>query len=204
MRAELAPVVGCSALMPPNTNVPVIKSSRRQELLARLRGEQTLNRLRRLGLKAPGPLLLASRVHIDPGFAWAITIGANVRIAHDVRIIAHDAAVKHLTGYTEVLPVVIGDNCYIGAGAIVLPGTTVGNGAVIGAGSIVRGAIGPGVVAAGNPARPLGEASKLRERHRALQATTQCFEWRAGRTATRREMAAMGDALAQDGRIYVL
>lgn len=190
--------------MPPNTNVPVIKLSRRQELLARLRGEQTLTRLRRLGLKASGPLLLSSRVHIDPGFAWAITIGANVRIAHDVRIIAHDAAVKHLTGYTEVLPVVIGDDCYVGAGAIVLPGSTVGEGAVIGAGSIVRGEIEAGVVAAGNPARALGEASKLRERHVELQGAARCFEWRAGQPATADEIARMGAALAQDGRIYVL
>jgi carbonic anhydrase/acetyltransferase-like protein (isoleucine patch superfamily) len=190
--------------MPPDSNVPVGKSSPRQELLARLRGEQTLKRLRRLGLNAPGPVLIASRVHIDPGFAWAITIGANVRIAHDVRIIAHDAAVKHLTGYTEVLPVVIGDDCYIGAGAIVLPGSTVGAGAVIGAGSIVRGAIGEGVVAAGNPARSIGPAGELRERHGELQGKTQRFQWCAGDRAGTREMAAMRDALAHDGRIYVL
>jgi maltose O-acetyltransferase len=190
--------------MPPNRSVPVLKSSRRQELLARLRGEQTLDRLRRLGLNAPGPILLASRVHIDPGFAWAITIGANVRIAHDVRVVAHDAAVKHLTGYTEVLPVVIGDGCYIGAGTIVLPGSTVGDGAVIGAGSVVRGAIPDGVVAAGNPARSIGPASELRERHEELQGQTQRFQWRARNGATPQEMATMREALARDGRIYVL
>jgi maltose O-acetyltransferase len=181
-----------------------MRSSRWQELLARLRGEQTLARLRRLGLNAPGPLLLAARVHIDPGFAWAITIGSNVRIAHDVRILAHDAAVKHLTGYTEVLPVVIGDNCYIGAGAILLPGTSLGDGAVIGAGSVVRGEIQDGVVAVGNPARALGEARQLRARHEQLQQMTPCFEWRASKHATSGEVAAMREALASDGRIYVL
>jgi maltose O-acetyltransferase len=190
--------------MPPNRSVPVIKSSRRREFLARVRGEQTLKRLRRLGLNAPGPVLIASRVHIDPGFAWAITIGANVRIAHDARIIAHDAAVKHLTGYTEVLPVVVGDDCYIGAGALVLPGSTVGAGAVIGAGAVVRGAIPEGVVAAGNPARSVGPAGELRERHEELQGQLQCFEWRACHGATTQEVAVMREALARDGRIYVL
>jgi acetyltransferase-like isoleucine patch superfamily enzyme len=190
--------------MTPYTSVPLTKSSPRQELLARLRGEQTLRRLRRLGLNARGPILLASRVHVDPGFAWAVTIGANVRIAHDVRIIAHDAAVKHLTGRTEVLPVVIGDGCYIGAGALLLPGTTVGDRAVIGAGSVVRGVIEPDVVAAGNPARAIGPASELRERHKQLQERSQSFDWRAGEGASAEEIAAMREALARDGRIYVL
>jgi maltose O-acetyltransferase len=190
--------------MAPNTLVPIIKVSRRQRLLARLRGEQTLEQLRHKGLKVRGPILIAARVHIDPAFAWAITIGANVRIAHDARIIAHDAAVKHLTGYTEVRPVVIGNDCYIGAGAIVLPGTTIGDGAVIGAGAIVRGQIPEGVVAAGNPARALGMASQLRERHEDMQAQMRCFEWRAGQIATSATDAAMRDALTRDGRIYVL
>ncbi|HEV7529604.1 MAG TPA: acyltransferase [Solirubrobacteraceae bacterium] len=193
-----------STLMAPNTVVPVITLSRRERLLARLRGELTLAQLRRNGLKAPGPILLASRVHIDPAFAWAITIGSNVRIAHDVRIIAHDAAIKHLTGYTEVRPVVIGDSCYIGAGAIVLPGTTIGDGAVIGAGAVVRGEITEGVIAAGNPARALGLASQLRQRHEEMQTSASCFEWRAGQQKASESTTAMQDAIARDGRIYVL
>jgi carbonic anhydrase/acetyltransferase-like protein (isoleucine patch superfamily) len=189
--------------MAPTTAVPVSKLSRGKELLARLRGEQTLERMRRAGLHAPGPLLVSARVHIDPAFAWAITIGANVRIAHDVRIIAHDAAVKHLTGYTEVLPVVIGDGCYIGAGAIVLPGTTIGEGAVIGAGSLVRGQIPAGAVAVGNPVRIVGEADELRDRHLRMQSGTKRFERRPSDGLTADELAAMRDALARDGRIYV-
>ena len=176
----------------------------RQRVLARLRGEVTLEQLRRNGLTAPGPVLLSARVHIDAGFAWAITIGANVRIAHDVRIIAHDAAIKHLTGYTEVRPVVIGDDCYIGAGAIVLPGSTIGRGAVIGAGAIVRGDLGEGVIAAGNPARALDLVSHLRERHETLQTQMSCFEWRAENGIVPETVAAMTEALKRDGRIYVL
>jgi len=48
----------------------------------------------------------------------------------------------------------IGSDVWIGGGAIILPGVTIGDGAVIGAGSVVTRNVGPGVIAAGNPARP--------------------------------------------------
>ena len=50
-------------------------------------------------------------------------------------------------------PVRIGKNCWIGAGAILLPGVTVGENSVIGAGSVVTGSIPAHSLAAGNPCR---------------------------------------------------
>ena len=55
------------------------------------------------------------------------------------------------------LPVHIGDNVWIGAGAITLTGDTVGDSAVLGAGSVVTKDMPGGVVAAGNPCRVLRE-----------------------------------------------
>ncbi|SAY46906.1 sugar O-acetyltransferase [Komagataeibacter rhaeticus] len=52
-------------------------------------------------------------------------------------------------------PVTIGRNVWIGGGAIILPGITIGDHAIIGAGSIVTRDVPSGVTAAGNPARPL-------------------------------------------------
>jgi maltose O-acetyltransferase len=173
---------------------------RRRELIARLRGQQTLQRARKAGLRAPGPLHLGTNVNIDQRFAWAISIGAHTRIAHDVRIIAHDAAMKTLTGYTEVASVVIGERCYIGAGAIVLPGASIGDGAVIGAGSIVRGAIPAGTVAVGNPAKVIADVDAFRARHEQLQTTLVRFEQHP---TAEHERDAMRDALAEHGRIYV-
>lgn len=51
-------------------------------------------------------------------------------------------------------PVRIGSDVWIGGGAIILPGVTIGDGAVIGAGSVVTRDVAPGVIVAGNPARP--------------------------------------------------
>ena len=50
-------------------------------------------------------------------------------------------------------PVTLCNNVWIGAGAIVLPGVTVGENAVVGAGSVVTHDVPPDTVVAGNPAR---------------------------------------------------
>ena len=60
-------------------------------------------------------------------------------------------------GYQYNASVRIGKNCWIGAGAIILPGITIGDNVVIGAGSVVTKDIPSNVVAVGNPCRILRE-----------------------------------------------
>lgn len=55
------------------------------------------------------------------------------------------------------MPVHIGRNVWIGAGAVILPGVSIGDDVVIGAGSVVTKDIPSGVVAVGNPCRVLRE-----------------------------------------------
>ena len=57
-------------------------------------------------------------------------------------------------------PVHIGKNCWIGAGALILPGVTIGDNVVIGAGSVVTKDIPSNVIAVGNPCRVLRELSE--------------------------------------------
>lgn len=57
-------------------------------------------------------------------------------------------------------PVHIGKNCWIGAGAIIVPGITIGDNVVVGAGSVVVKDLPSGVVAVGNPCRVLREINE--------------------------------------------
>ncbi len=66
-------------------------------------------------------------------------------------------------GYQYNAPVHIGQNCWIGAGAIILPGITIGSNVVIGAGSVVTKDLPSNVVAVGNPCkilRPINERDR--------------------------------------------
>lgn len=62
--------------------------------------------------------------------------------------------------YQYNFPVHIGKNCWIGAGAIIVPGVTIGDNTVIGAGSVVTKDIPANVIAVGNPCRVLREISE--------------------------------------------
>ncbi len=63
-------------------------------------------------------------------------------------------------GYQYNAPVHIGKNCWIGAGAVILPGITIGDHVVVGAGSVVTKDLPSGVVAVGNPCRILREINE--------------------------------------------
>ena len=85
-----------------------------------------------------------------------VVIGARVQIAPAVQIytVGHplDRATR-ATGVESARPIHIGDDAWIGGGAILLPGVTVGEGAVIAAGAVVTRDVPAGVLVAGNPAR---------------------------------------------------
>jgi maltose O-acetyltransferase len=125
-----------------------------------------------------------------------------VVIAHDVKITAHDAALKGVTGFTVVRPVTIGDGAYVGAGSILLPGASVGERSIIGAGSVVTGAIPPDTVAFGNPCRVHTSTQELRERHVEEMASAPSFDKRA-RDVPMAERMEMRAALERHGVIYV-
>lgn len=93
-------------------------------------------------------------------------IGPNVTIATASHPLEPDLREQGLQ-YNR--PVFIGRNCWIGAGAILLPGVHIGENTVVGAGSVVTKDLPANVVAVGNPCRvlrPLGEREKAEARRK--------------------------------------
>ena len=89
-----------------------------------------------------------------------IVIGDDVQIATNVQLITATHPVdpdERRSGWESGAPITIGDGAWLGAGAIVLPGVSVGAEAVVGAGAVVTKDVPPRVVAVGNPARVVRE-----------------------------------------------
>lgn len=85
-----------------------------------------------------------------------ITIGDNALLAPRVQIYAagHPFNLKDRTSWLgNGAPVKIGNNCWLGGDAVILPGVTLGNNVMVGGGSVVTKSFGDNLVIAGNPAR---------------------------------------------------
>jgi maltose O-acetyltransferase len=91
-----------------------------------------------------------------------ITIGDDVQIGPNVALLTPTHPIdpdQRRAGWEAAQPITIGDNVWLGGGAIVLPGVTIGSDTVVGAGAVVSRDLRPGVVAVGNPARVIRTVS---------------------------------------------
>ena len=89
-----------------------------------------------------------------------VRIGHHVMIGPAVQIYcaAHLLQAKARNeGWEVAKPVVIEENVWIGGGAILLPGVTIGRNAVVGAGAVVSRSVPANTLVAGNPARVIRE-----------------------------------------------
>lgn len=105
-------------------------------------------------------------------------VAPNVTISTGTHPILPELRVKT---YQYNLPVTIKDGVWIGAGAIILPGVTIGENSVIGAGSVVTKDIPPNVVAVGCPCRVLREISDY---DRAYYRKGMNIDWSAIKSKT--------------------
>ncbi len=126
-----------------------------KELIYRIRGEYTTERLIKMGLSVGENFKRLNNVILDPSHCWLIEIGNNVTLAPRVHILCHDASTKMYLGYTKIGRVTIGNNVFIGAGTTVLPGVTIGNNVIIGAKSLITQDVPDNVVIVGSPGRVL-------------------------------------------------
>lgn len=89
-----------------------------------------------------------------------IYVGSNTMFAPNVIVATAGHPIEpslRAKAFQYNMPVHIGENCWIGAGALIMPGVTIGNNTVIGAGSVVTKDIPANVVAVGNPCRVMRE-----------------------------------------------
>ena len=90
-----------------------------------------------------------------------VIIGKHVMMGPDVCIYVRNHAFDRTDitmdqqGFSDERPVVIGDDVWIGARVIILPGVRIGTGAVVGAGAVVTKDVPDYAVVGGNPARIL-------------------------------------------------
>ena len=124
-----------------------------KEIVYRLRGEYTTERLVNMGMKVGDNFERMNGVILDPSHCWLIEIGKNVTIAPRVHVLCHDASTKCVLGYTKIGRVTIGNNVFIGAESVVLPGVSIGNNVIIGANSTVTHDVPDNLVVAGTPAK---------------------------------------------------
>lgn len=94
-----------------------------------------------------------------------VSIGNRVLVGAGALILDTDAHPLHpgdrlRDGRAVTAPVTIADDAFIGARAIILKGVSVGEGAVIGAGAVVTSDVPAFMIAAGNPARVVGEVKR--------------------------------------------
>jgi maltose O-acetyltransferase len=94
-----------------------------------------------------------------------VTIGDRVLFGPAVQLLAatHPLEAKlRAQGLEYAEPISIGDDVWLGGGAIVLPGVTIGDRAIVGAGSVVTRDVPADVVVAGNPARVIRSLEEAR------------------------------------------
>ena len=143
-----------------------------KELIYRIRGEYTTERLLKMGMKVGKYFKRLNGVILDPAHCWLIEIGDNVTIAPRAHILCHDASTKLFLNKTKIGRVTIGNNVFIGAESVILPGVTIGSNVIIGANSTVTCNIPNNSVIAGSPAKILYSLDEylLKERQRAMQS----------------------------------
>lgn len=104
--------------------------------------------LRRLwGMRIGAGTEVSRRAKLDFTNPTGVHIGAGSLIAADVHVFTHDFVHRvHVDTF-------VGDRCFIGVGAIVMPGVRIGDGCVVEPGAVVTRDVPAGSRVAGNPAR---------------------------------------------------
>lgn len=133
--------------------------------------------LRKLGVNINGePDYIDYNVSFDSTDYSLITLGDKCTITGRTLILTHDYSIWNAAyssgNITETNidikklgKVTIGENSFIGANSIILPGVTIGKNSIVGAGSVVTKDVPDGIVVAGNPAKIICSTQEYYYKH---------------------------------------
>jgi maltose O-acetyltransferase len=178
----------------------------KRRTLQRLRGDQSVERLVAQGLELGSGTFIARGAYLDPGHPWLISIGDESGLSPGVIILAHDASMKRHMGFTRIARVMIGERVFVGAGAIILPGSRIGDDSIVGAGAVVRGDIPPASLVVGNPGKVVADVKAVAawHHHAATRGPSWPHEgWTIGRGITDARKRAQREALANGNSGYL-
>ena len=127
---------------------------------------------------------------------YLVTVGNNVRLTSNVRLITHDGGLWVVRNLKEeyknadiIKPIKIGDNVHVGVNAIIMPGVTIGNNVVIGCGAVVTRDIPDNSVAAGVPARVIETVDEYIEKNRLKYINTKNIPHNKKRELLKKEIS---------------
>lgn len=146
--------------------------------------------LKNIGIKFTGSSKKVK--YIDPSAYFdgtdytLISLGDNVTISREVMMLTHDYAIttamctlgRRIDRNEGELffkrEISIGNDCFIGARASILPGTTIGDNCIIGACAVVKGKIPSNSIVVGNPYKIIGKTDEYARKH--FEAEDYCVE----------------------------
>jgi len=121
-----------------------------------------INYYKRKGIKIGHNFSISRKAYLDLHKPEYIEIGDNVKITRWAMILCYDSSkdIPQFKKYFDEGPygkVCIGNNVYIGAHSVIMPGVTIGNNVIIGANSVVSHDIPSNCIVAGTPACKIRE-----------------------------------------------
>lgn len=140
---------------------------------------------------------------IDHSACWLIEIGDNVVFAPQVYLLVHDTSTKKVVGYTRVAKLRIGNNCFIGARAFIMPGVSIGENSIVGSNSVVTKDVPENVVVAGNPAKIICTLEEYKNKIKMdyEQSPSYDFSYTVGGRITETKKAQMLQEICDNGYV---
>ncbi|MBQ0753729.1 MAG: acyltransferase [Gammaproteobacteria bacterium] len=124
---------------------------------------------RRIGVSVhPDLKIYGSSYAMFSAEPYLVTLGRNVYVSVGVCFVCHDGSTlpfrKDIPDLELAGEIIVGDNVFIGMGALILPGVVIGNNCIVGAHAVVTKSVKDGEIVAGNPARVVSNSSEFLER----------------------------------------